>query len=840
MCGVDLGIWESFGPGQALCNPKGLAILEQLAALEGCDVSRFPELFAGVVQQRWSDPDVVAAAVLVASELDQSYSAHTVSERKKPGLLGDVMVSLLGPDAIRALLTTLRLRARRLPAPHLYRRSGLDESTRKEGHTPETVGFCWDRRRHPALVIRLARRLRGQSEAVVTDLWPTASPLERVVLAAIAPSSERLKEAVSVILGLKGGEWWWYARTRRELSHLLFVTAPGADELHRLSVVLEDVASEAVAKDPGMDVMGVVASMPLDVSTRVLARWSELGARMEVGFRHMFSVEVFHARLARLKEAEARQEAYLAFAQHPAMAVRAALTVGSKLAAQAEEVLGWAMCEWPSIGSAMGLSRQEQARLDATIDPSGLPPSLLRSPKHFKRSKAPEFWSPELLPKLELKGGVPVPASTPDALRVLLAWVAKAPGVVFPEFQVIRERCTSTSRGRFARALLDTWLQVGAPNKEKWALLCAGYLGDDALAESLAQMIRRWPGEGYHARAELGLMALELIGTERALMLIYGISLKVKFKAIKECAGFTIKRIAKRRGLTVDELGDRLIPALNLDPDGSVTLDYGPRTFRVGFDELLVPYIRDGEGKRRKSLPKPSGRDDSELASAAYKAWGALKKEVETLASQQLQRLELALRHQRRWSFEDFARYFVGHPLIVHLVRHLVWGVYVDGVLGHTFRVTEDRTCASASDDAFTMPAEGQIGLVHPLELPGIATWREILADYEIVQPFPQLEREVFTDLDLSSTSGRVVPWNRVLALEKSGWRRSGPETTGYIHWMTIAVAEATISLGMRPGLVVAALSASEDQTLSVLDVDGELDPITLSELARDLSTLKG
>ena len=49
--------------------------------------------------------------------------------------------------------------------------------------------------------------------------------------------------------------------------------------------------------------------------------------------------------------------------------------------------------------------------------------------------------------------------------------------------------------------------------------------------------------------------------------------------------------VAENRGLTMAELEDRLAPDLGLDSSGSLTLDFGPRQFTVGFDETLKPVV---------------------------------------------------------------------------------------------------------------------------------------------------------------------------------------------------------------------------------------------------------
>ena len=70
-----------------------------------------------------------------------------------------------------------------------------------------------------------------------------------------------------------------------------------------------------------------------------------------------------------------------------------------------------------------------------------------------------------------------------------------------------------------------------------------------------------------------------------ALMMLNGIAQKVKFKGLQERAREKMDEIAAKRGMTAEQLADRLVPDLDLDDHGSKTLDFGPRSFRVGFDE---------------------------------------------------------------------------------------------------------------------------------------------------------------------------------------------------------------------------------------------------------------
>ena len=82
---------------------------------------------------------------------------------------------------------------------------------------------------------------------------------------------------------------------------------------------------------------------------------------------------------------------------------------------------------------------------------------------------------------------------------------------------------------------------------------------------------------------------------------------------------FGLPEVAAARSLSPDELEDRTAPDLGLDDQGTLLLDFGPRAFRVGFDEHLVPFVRTAEGERLAALPRPTKADDAAKAVFARK-----------------------------------------------------------------------------------------------------------------------------------------------------------------------------------------------------------------------------
>ncbi|XDF34541.1 DUF4132 domain-containing protein [Paracidovorax avenae] len=496
-----------------------------------------------------------------------------------------------------------------------------------------------------------------------------------------------------------------------------------------------------------------------------------------------------------------------------------------------------------------------------------------------RRAKLPEFWQPRGWRRPVLQGGPgqgkALPDDALDALGQMLTFPTSEE--VYAGIAMVREACTPESLSDFAWDAFSAWLGAGGPSKEGWALTSLGLLGTDDTARRLTPFIRAWPGESAHARAVTGLDVLAQIGTDVALMLLNGIAQKIKFKGLQDKAREKIAAIAEARGLTPEELEDRLAPDLGLDAQGTLRLDFGPRAFKVGFDEALKPYVREisadgSDGARLPDLPKPKKTDDPALSQEAVERFKLLKKDARTIASQQLLRLEVAMCARRRWTPEVFRTFLADHPLVRHIVQRLVWGVYevedggsYGGRLAACFRVAEDGSATTAEDDPFDIPdgAQVRIGVPHALEITpaDAAAFGQVFADYELLQPFPQIGRDTYTlteaekaDIKLSRWTKAKVPTGRVLGLVNKGWRRGQAQDGGGIWYFTKPLgADRVIELHLDPGIIVGMVDEYPEQELGDVQVGkptawgemqnaepiGRLDPISASELVRDMEGLR-
>ncbi len=404
------------------------------------------------------------------------------------------------------------------------------------------------------------------------------------------------------------------------------------------------------------------------------------------------------------------------------------------------------------------------------------------------------------------------------------------------------------------------WLLFEWTGQADWALHALAAIGDDTTARRLVPVVRAWSGAGEPAKAKAGAAVLGAIGTDTALLYLSDIADKPPTKALGTAARDVLAQLAAQRGISADELVDQLVPDFGLDARGSLTLDYGPRQFTVGFDEQLKPYVADADGTRRKDLPKPGARDDQDLAPAAHQRFTALKKDVRTVADAQIRRFEQAMIGQRRWPVTEFRRLFVDHPLLWHLVRRLVW---CTGEAGQFFRVAEDRTFADVDDTTLTLPDTTLVGIAHPLHLgDSRADWVELFDDYQISQPFPQLHRAVYrlTEEERASTvltrfHDTTVSTYRLATLAKRGWRRATLKESGVEPWISRPVsADSAVVVSLDPGMYAGDIRHYPEQRITAVWLDsrpeehwdadsattafGTVDAVTASELLRELTEL--
>jgi predicted DNA-binding WGR domain protein len=413
----------------------------------------------------------------------------------------------------------------------------------------------------------------------------------------------------------------------------------------------------------------------------------------------------------------------------------------------------------------------------------------------------------ENLPRPKLKDGRVL---SREATNILLEALAFSP--IDPPYvgiEQVKEACDARSLDAFVEALVRAWVAGGMITAHEWCVRAVALIGSDKAARFLFDRGRAWALDNAKQRAILALDVLGAMGTDLALSLVGRVSRSGARQYMKDRAVEILAEIAAARGLSADELEDRTAPDLGLDESGTMVFDFGPRAFRVGFDEHLRPFAQSADGTEKlDSFPRAAKTDDAEKAKAASEAWKHLKSEAEKVSRDQIARLERMMGEERRVDADVFVDAFVKHPLVGHLAKRLVWGAFdASGALLETFRVAEDRTYATVDDDTYTLPEGAEVGVIHPYTLKGtpglVAKWGQQLSDYALAQPFGQLARPIveLTPAMLTSRyTDKQAPTGLLFGLRSFGWRAIVQEY-GDIEGYERSVGGARVVVSMDPWL---------------------------------------
>ena len=346
-----------------------------------------------------------------------------------------------------------------------------------------------------------------------------------------------------------------------------------------------------------------------------------------------------------------------------------------------------------------------------------------------------------------------------EYLQAILLCYSSVDGCgVSKKADILAENLQSEELARYVNELFDKWLQSGAEAKKKWVLYAASIHGGDKIVQKIQHQVQEWPKAARGAIAAEAVQALTLNPLPQALLIVDGIARKFKFKQIKSAAQKALEFAAEQLGITREELADRIVPDLGFDENMERQFDYGERKFRVTITPSLEIQVFDEAGKKLKNIPAPGKKDDEQKAAAAYDAFKQMKKQMKLTITSQKQRLEMALSIAREWSVESWKQLFVKNPIMHQFAIGLIWGIYENRTLVQSFRYMEDGSFNTEEEEEYQLPEQGQVGLVHPIELSAEVkeAWKQQLEDYEITQPISQLDRNIYTVTEEEAASKQL------------------------------------------------------------------------------------
>lgn len=373
------------------------------------------------------------------------------------------------------------------------------------------------------------------------------------------------------------------------------------------------------------------------------------------------------------------------------------------------------------------------------------------------RMGALSFLEFDSLPKVRFKDSEKVVED--EVIKyILLCYSSKVELSINIEAKKVSELLNDRDMAELALEVLGRWINNGAESKKKWVLPLITIHGDYRVITLLKKYIEEWPQNSRGAIASEAVRALALNGSNEALIIVDNISRKFKFRQVKEAAATALDFAAQQMQIDREELSDRIVPDLEFDIRGERLFDYGERKFTARLTSELTLEVFDEADKKIKTLPSPGKKDDEVKANLSLDEYKLLKKQLKSVAGTQTLRLEMALSENRKWTKDAWVKLFVENPIMHQFASCLIWGNYSADKLINTFRYMEDGSFNTMDEEEYILEEDISIGVIHPVELSKeeIDIWKEQLENYEIKQPFAQLEREVYRLTDEESSMNNI------------------------------------------------------------------------------------
>lgn len=420
---------------------------------------------------------------------------------------------------------------------------------------------------------------------------------------------------------------------------------------------------------------------------------------------------------------------------------------------------------------------------------------------------------------------------------------------------IMQQLAESRSLSAFSWALFEAWREAGCSSKQRWAYHQLVHFGGDDEARKLARYIRAWPGAMKKVNPPTvstctsnGIDILALMSSDVALLELARIAESSKPK-LEERAKERLALVASQRGLTEDEISDRVVPTLGFDAAGACGLEGG---WSLVLDDHLKPVLKDASGVHHEAAPKGTNK-------AIVAALKASQKDTRTVVDRERRRLQRAMCNGRRWLPTELRDRLLQHPLMFRLCRRVVFGAYGEQGLETALYVDDVGALRDESGRVAELD-ERLVGVVHPLELGAhrAAVLARELAPFDPL--FPQLDRDThaLTQEELSATElirwqGSSCKLGALFGLEDRGWRRVRYDSSIGAFEKDVGSAGGparTCTLPLLPGFPVAlpSLEGPRQQLGAVVLTDGarraipysSISAIAASEIVRDLRSLTG
>lgn len=284
-----------------------------------------------------------------------------------------------------------------------------------------------------------------------------------------------------------------------------------------------------------------------------------------------------------------------------------------------------------------------------------------------------------------------------------------------------------------------------------------------------------WVGARSPKVANACCISLALMTGDEPLMQLARLASRVKQPTGRKVIEKTLNGVAQKRGLSLDELRERLIPTFGL-VDGQYARAVGDYGVTLTVDSQCITQAwKDADGKSRKATPAQLKVDHKQELNELKQ----LTKELEKTCTAERIRMERLFLRTSAWQYQDWKNYYQDHPLVSQLARRLIWEFELDD--GKHSAAIHNGELVSQDDRILNVSKCKSVRLWHPATATPaeVLQWRSWLDRHQIVQPFKQAHREVYlltdaertTDLYSNRFAAHVLRQHQFQALcDQRGW----------------------------------------------------------------------
>ncbi|MEU6147004.1 DUF4132 domain-containing protein [Streptomyces sp. NPDC047081] len=214
------------------------------------------------------------------------------------------------------------------------------------------------------------------------------------------------------------------------------------------------------------------------------------------------------------------------------------------------------------------------------------------------------------------------------------------------------------------------------------------------------------------------------------------------------------------------------LPALGFEGDGVLRREAGEYAAVVRVDGTTAELTWEKDGRPLRSVPAPVRRDHAELVKELRDLVKRVGSQLATLVRALEGGYTVDAVHPYGWWRTGLA----AHPLARSVVRRLIWEV--ETAPGDWRAVLPE----TETDDLPDAPEDAAVRLWHPLrsDPDSVRTWRDLLTERRIRQPFKQAFREIYlltpaeeaTRTYSNRFAAHLVHYRRMFALFRArGWK---------------------------------------------------------------------